>query len=95
MPKEGVYSVIARFDHTRYPGMLYIGGRLTFNDTTLSVEVNLFDFKGNIDSGHAIMELTDYIRPPQKFENKEELMERMKNDEMEIKRRYHNEEAVS
>ena len=95
LPKEGVYSVIARFDHILYPGMLYIGGRLTFNDSSLSVEVNLFDFKGNIDSGHAIMELIDYIRPPQKFENKEELMERMKNDEFEIRRRYHNQEAVS
>ena len=95
LPKDGVYSVIARFDHVRYAGMLYIGGRLTFEDTALSVEVNLFDFEGKINSDHAILELTEYIRPPQKFGNKEELIEKMKDDEREIKKRFYNKEAVS
>ena len=95
LPREGVYSVNARFDHTLYPGMLYIGGRLTFDDTAISVEVNLFEFKGEIDADHAVLELTDYIRSPQKFRSKEELIENMKNDEMEIKRRFNNQEAVS
>jgi len=87
LPKEGVYSAMASFDGKRFPGMVYIGARLTFNDTALSVEVNLFDFKDKIDSGAATLELTGYIRPPEKFRNTEELIEQMKNDELEIRKR--------
>lgn len=95
LPKEGVYSGMARFDHHSHPGMIYIGARLTFNDLTLSVEVNLLDFDGTVDSDHATATLLDYIRPPEKFKSKEDLIEQMKNDEHEIKKRLLNKEAVS
>jgi riboflavin kinase/FMN adenylyltransferase len=95
LPKEGVYSAIARFDSLHFPGMAYIGPRLTFDDSALTVEVNLFDFKGNVESDHAVLELRDYIRSPEKFGSKEELVEKMKNDENEIRRRFYNKEAVS
>jgi len=95
LPKEGVYSGMARFDHKQYPGMIYIGSRLTFNDTTLSVEMNMFDFSGKVDSDHASLELTDYIRPPEKFQTKEDLIARMKNDEIDIRRKLLNKEAAS
>ncbi|HBC46499.1 MAG TPA: riboflavin biosynthesis protein RibF [candidate division Zixibacteria bacterium] len=95
LPKEGVYSAIARFEDGAYMGMIYIGARLTFNDLALSVEMNLFEFTGHIDSDHATVELLDYIRPPEKFESKEKLIEQMKNDEIEIKKRMLNKEAVS
>jgi riboflavin kinase / FMN adenylyltransferase len=86
LPKEGVYSAAARFDSARNPGMIYIGSRLTFNDSALSVEMNLFDFHGNVKSDSAIVELTNYLRPPEKFQSKEELIARMKNDEIEIRK---------
>jgi riboflavin kinase / FMN adenylyltransferase len=95
LPKEGVYSGIARFDHTRLPGMIYIGARLTFNDAALSVEVNLLDFTGNIDSDHSTIELTGYIRPPVKFQDKGQLINQMKIDEIEIRKRIANQEEVS
>jgi riboflavin kinase / FMN adenylyltransferase len=95
LPKEGVYSGLAHFDRSTNPGMVYIGARLTFNDLTLSVEMNLFDFAGHIESDHATVDLVDYIRPPEKFESSEKLIEQMKNDEIEIKRRMLNKEAVS
>jgi riboflavin kinase/FMN adenylyltransferase len=86
LPKEGVYSATARFDNARYMGMIYIGSRLTFNDSALSVEMNLFDFTGNVKSESATVELTNYLRPPEKFQSKLELIERMKNDEIEIRK---------
>jgi riboflavin kinase / FMN adenylyltransferase len=95
LPKEGVYSGLAHFDNQSYGGMLYIGSRLTFNDMALSVEINLFDFDGKVDSDHATIDLIDYIRPPTKFAGKDELIEQMKNDEIEIKKRMLNKEAVS
>lgn len=95
LPREGVYSAIAGFDHAQYQGMIYIGPRLTFDDLRLTVEVNLFDFDGNIPTDHIILELVDYIRPPVKFGTKEELTEKMKNDEIEIRKRFKNKEAVN
>jgi riboflavin kinase/FMN adenylyltransferase len=87
LPKEGVYSAVTRFDSRRLPGMAYIGARLTFNDTALSVEVNLFDFDEDVKSGNAVLELTGYVRPPEKFKSTDQLAEQMKHDESEVRRR--------
>jgi len=91
LPKEGVYSAVTRFDSRRLPGMAYIGARLTFNDTALSVEVNLFDFDEDVNSRNAVLELTGYIRPPEKFKSTDQLAEQMKNDESEVRKRLSNE----
>jgi riboflavin kinase/FMN adenylyltransferase len=95
LPKEGVYSATTSFDGVQYAGMAYIGARLTFGDTSISVEVNLFDFDGNIESDHATLELNEYIRPPEKFKSPEELAIQMKHDEIEIRKKFSNKEAVS
>jgi riboflavin kinase/FMN adenylyltransferase len=88
LPKDGVYAARARFDGSRFDGMAYIGGRLTFGDTALSVEVNLFDFSGRVESDEILLELKEFIRPPVKFETSVKLAEKMRSDEMEIKKRF-------
>jgi riboflavin kinase/FMN adenylyltransferase len=95
LPKDGVYSALTSFDGVQYAGMAYIGARLTFGDTSISVEVNLFDFGGKTDSDHAALELTDYIRPPEKFKTPGELAQQMKLDEIEIRKKFSNKEALS
>jgi riboflavin kinase/FMN adenylyltransferase len=88
LPKEGVYAARARFDGNEFDGMAYIGERLTFGDTALSVEINLFDFSGRVQSERIFLELKEFIRPPIKFDSSSELAEKMKSDEMEIKKRF-------
>lgn len=88
LPKEGVYAARARFDDSEFDGMAYIGGRLTFDDTALSVEINLFDFSGRVESEKIFLELKEFVRPPIKFESSVKLAEKMRNDEMEIKKRF-------
>lgn len=88
LPKEGVYAARARFDGREFDGMAYIGGRLTFGDTALSVEINLFDFSGRVESDKVFLELKEFIRPPVKFESPAKLAERMKSDQVEIKKRF-------
>jgi riboflavin kinase/FMN adenylyltransferase len=95
LPKEGVYSAVANIDGVQYPGMAYIGARLTFGDMAISVEVNLFDFDGEVGSNLATLELTGYIRPPEKFKSADELTARMKLDEIEVRKKFINKEAVS
>jgi riboflavin kinase/FMN adenylyltransferase len=87
LPKKGVYSALARFDDSSYRGMVYIGERLTFDDMSLSVEINLFDFSGRVKSERVLVELLDFIRPPEKFDTIEGLSEKIKNDELEIRKR--------
>jgi riboflavin kinase / FMN adenylyltransferase len=98
LPKEGVYSALTNFDGVQFSGMAYIGARLTFGDTSISVEVNLFDFDSKVDSDHATLELTGYVRAPEKFDTPEELAAQMKHDELEIRSKFsnkENKEAVS
>ncbi len=88
LPKRGVYSTTVRFDDSSYSGMAYIGERLTFDDTSLSVEVNLFDFSGKVESEKIILELVEFIRSPEKFDTVGELTEKIKEDELEIRKRF-------
>ncbi len=85
LPKEGVYSAIAHFDNKAFAGMAYIGQRLTFDDETLSVEINLFDFAGNIESSEGILELVEFIRAPEKFDSADELTKKIIEDEKVIR----------
>lgn len=87
LPKEGVYSSKAHFNGRNFGGMTYIGQRLTFDDQTLSVEINLFDFSGKIESETAVLELLDFIRPPEKFDTPDELAKKIKEDEKVIRDR--------
>ncbi len=87
LPKEGVYAARARFDGSEYKGMAYIGGRLTFDDTSLSVEINLFDFTGNVSSEQVTILLSEFIRSPEKFPSPSDLARKMRDDELQIKKR--------
>jgi len=48
VPAEGIYAVRLLLKHKEYHGMLYIGNRPTINGTHRSIEVNIFDFEGEI-----------------------------------------------
>ena len=86
LPKEGVYAATARFNGDIYKGMAYIGQRLTFDDKTLTVEINLFDFDGKIDNDNIVLTLHEFIRSPEKFGSADELVEKMKSDKEIIER---------
>jgi riboflavin kinase/FMN adenylyltransferase len=66
------------------PGMAYIGGRLTFDDEAMSVEVNLFDFNGDLSGKKIKMILEEYTRAPQKFDSVDELKEALANDKKQV-----------
>jgi riboflavin kinase/FMN adenylyltransferase len=86
LPKEGVYAATAHFNGHIYHGMTYIGRRLTFDDHTLTVEINLFDFDDKVKSDTAKLELHEFIRKPEKFDSADELVETIKLDEMKIRK---------
>lgn len=87
LPRRGVYAVrVVLPDGTTHLGMLNIGTRPTLdNGPDLSVEVNIFDFSGNIYSDLISVHFLRFIRNEKKFDTVAELLEQLKHDEREIR----------
>jgi riboflavin kinase/FMN adenylyltransferase len=85
LPKDGVYAAWVEIDNIKYPGMAYIGGRLTFGDQTICVEVNLFDFDGDALGKTVKLILQKYTRTPVKFDSQEQLVAALAKDEKVVK----------
>ena len=81
IPAYGVYYVSVRLDGKDIPAICNIGVRPTFKEEGLSMEVHVFD----VDLDHQYEKSVEirfihYIREERKFENKEALIEQIKND---------------
>jgi len=87
LPKQGVYATLVRHQDKIYGGMANIGTNPTFTETmeNLSVEVYLFDFDGDLYGEELTIEWLSYTREEIKFDSKEALIERMQQDEEEIR----------
>ncbi len=74
-PARGVYAVTVRLpDGTQYPGVANIGRRPTVTDTLESrLEVNLFDFEGDLYGQELSVALHTLLRAERKFDGLEAL----------------------
>ncbi|RNC65805.1 bifunctional riboflavin kinase/FAD synthetase [Proteiniphilum sp. X52] len=91
VPALGVYAVMVHLRDLVYPGMLYVGRRPTLHsDNEISVEVNLFDFDGNLYNQSMSVEFIDFIRADRKFDSKEELVAQIHQDKRSVKQRLKN-----
>lgn len=77
IPGAGIYATRVRVENTWYSGMLYIGYRPTFSGTEKAVEVNLFDFSGNLYGKPITLDIVAEIRGDIKFATPEELSAQM------------------
>lgn len=81
IPSFGVYAVYVHVEGSRYEGMLYIGKRPTLhNGDNISIEVNLFDFDGDLYNKELTAEFLEFMRPDVKFSDLETLKEQIKKD---------------
>lgn len=82
IPGYGVYAVKVQLNGKEYKGMLNIGTRPTFNNNAdnRSIEVNIFDFKGDIYRNEITLIFKGKIRDEQKFESKEMLIDQLNKD---------------
>lgn len=83
MPAHGAYAVwVVLDDGRRQAGMLNIGNRPTIgNGETVSVEVNLFDYDGNLYGQRLIVEFVERLREERRFISRDELMTQLAEDE--------------
>lgn len=86
IPGMGVYAVHVYLKGFRYGGMGYIGSRPTLdNGEDVTVEVNIFDFSGDIYSDQIAVSFLHFVRPDAKFDSLEELQEQLELDRITVK----------
>ncbi len=81
IPCDGVYAVRVELESRMFGGMLNIGWRPTFSGNKRTIEVNLFDFDGNIYSEQITIHFVDFLRQEQKFDSPEALIQQLAIDE--------------
>jgi riboflavin kinase / FMN adenylyltransferase len=83
-PAAGVYAVRAGVERGHetewHDGVANIGTRPTVGGTDLRLEVNLFDFDGDLYGTHLRVALVEFIRPERKFAGFDELKQQIAAD---------------
>ncbi len=79
LPRQGVYAVRILIDTIPQVilGVMNIGNRPTVNGYSLSIEVHLFDWEGDLYGKQLVLELVQFLRPEQKFPNLEALKQQI------------------
>lgn len=74
LPRTGVYSVrVYGIDTEPWPGVMNIGHRPTVSGQTLSVEVHLLGWSGDLYGQMLTVSLEGFVRAEQKFDSLEQL----------------------
>lgn len=88
IPPRGVYFVEVDVAEKNFYGMMNIGYRPTFNNTTdLIMEVHIFYFNGDIYNQPITVRFIDRLRDEKKFESVEELKTQLQKDKQECFKR--------
>jgi len=84
VPKNGVYVVTAEIDGRVYGGMMNIGVRPTFiTEAQKSIEINFFDYQGNLYGKDLMIRIKTRLRSEKKFNSPEEIILQLKRDRVE------------
>ncbi|AFM42421.1 FMN adenylyltransferase, riboflavin kinase [Desulfosporosinus acidiphilus SJ4] len=83
IPKRGVYAVWSTIDDRCVSGMMNIGMKPTFHDMYgISVEVNYFDYDGDLYGRELTVHIKERLRDERKFNGINELLLQLKTDKM-------------
>ncbi|MCH7401739.1 bifunctional riboflavin kinase/FAD synthetase [Belliella kenyensis] len=80
IPCDGAYAVRVIVEGNTFDGMLNIGHRPTVNGSSRSIEVNLFNFDGNLYDKRVCVKLMSYLRAEVKFESLQALKSQLNRD---------------
>lgn len=80
IPKNGVYAVKVKVDDVIYDGACNVGDNPTFDNGSLSIEVFIFDFDGDIYGREVRLYFVDRIRDEVTFPSPEALREAIARD---------------
>ncbi|WP_027004028.1 bifunctional riboflavin kinase/FAD synthetase [Hugenholtzia roseola] len=82
IPAKGIYAVWVWVGKVRYGGMLSIGDRPTIGaNLETTIEVNLFDFTGDLYGEELRLEFVEFLRKEEKYEGLSALRQQLEKDE--------------
>ena len=81
LPPEGVYAVRVQTPNGPVGGMMNLGPRPTFGDSDTSLEVHLFDTRGDFYGAHVRLDFVARLRETRKFASAELLSRQLAHDE--------------
>ena len=82
LPKNGVYLIQSIIDHNEYFGMMNIGIKPTLNKSSKTIEVNLFEFEGDLYNKKITVSIKQFIRDEIKFESLDLLKSQIQKDKV-------------
>jgi riboflavin kinase/FMN adenylyltransferase len=80
IPCDGAYAVKVNVEGAFYNGMLNIGNRPTVNGSSRTIEVNLFDFEGDLYDKRVCVSFKAYLRSEVKFSGLDHLRHQLNLD---------------
>lgn len=80
IPLKGVYAVWVRIDGTYHKGMMNIGERPTFEQSSYAMEVHIFNFDKELYGKEIQIQFAERIREEKKFNGVEELVSQLDRD---------------
>src|SRR5690554_108223 len=86
IPGDGAYAVGVELEGESYVGMLNIGYRPTVSGIAQTIEVNLFDFSGNLYDKRLTVYFKKFLRQEKKFADLSELKEQLEKDKQAAQR---------
>jgi riboflavin kinase/FMN adenylyltransferase len=89
LPQDGVYSTKVQVQDKDYFGMLHIGAKPTFGDSSHSIEVHLFDVDLDLIDSKIRLFVESWIRKVRKFDTPALLKDQLRVDEKKIKQMFH------
>lgn len=81
LPPEGVYAVRVQTPGGPAGGMMNLGSRPTFGDSTTSLEAHLFDTVGDFYGAYVRIDFVGRLRETRKFADSEQLSRQLRQDE--------------
>ncbi|RYH08099.1 bifunctional riboflavin kinase/FAD synthetase [Tropicimonas sp. IMCC6043] len=88
-PKFGVYAVLVEVVGSahagHYRGVASIGIRPMFGENAPNIETHLLDFEGDLYDAHLSVGLVQFLRPEQRFDGVEALVNQIRADEAEAR----------
>ena len=82
LPKNGVYLIQSIIDHNEYFGMMNIGIKPTINKSSKTIEVNFFEFEGDLYNKKIKVSIKQFIRDEIKFDSLELLKSQIQKDKV-------------
>ncbi len=83
---EGVYAATVDLDGKLMPGALHHGPRPTFDELAPTLELNIYDFSGDLYDRSLEVSIIERIRPIMRFKSAGEMIKRMDRDDREVKK---------